>query len=308
MKNENVQTSKVIFKFNNNKGFTTVLLIVVAQIIIFTMFMALSPLHNQLNKLAKSNREYEVAQIIGEELGAKIAEAYYDGFNTYPEPADSVALCEGVLGTIPRRGTLLRLSNPGSANGEFIFMCIPDVGIRLKHPLLSDRFVVFGERRNDGTYGFTNWLRLVEDLATFAVHPKQKTGNPKVAFFLNLISPNAVAQVEPNLIPGIAKLPNRIVATTSAKIIYEPVSPLPFNAILLNVRPLPGSPFFPGTSTVENINCRPPNNTHHCIAYKFCTRINQEASPCTEEEFIWQMVALPKLPRETANSCGPALI
>lgn len=291
----------------NNKGFTTVLLIVVAQIIIFTMFMALTPLQGQLNKMAKSNREYEVAQIIGEELGAKIGEAYYDGFNTYPYPADSIALCEGVPGTIPRRGTLLKLSNPENASGEYIYMCIPDLGIRLKHPLSADRIVVFGERNSDGTYNFNNWLRLVEDIATFAVNTKQKIDNPKVSFLLNLISPMAVAN-NANLVPGIANPSNKIVATTSAKIIYEPVSPLPFNAILVSIKPVPGSPFFPGTSTVENINCKPPNNTHHCIAYKFCTRINQEVSPCREDEYIWQMVALPKLPKETSDACGAAAI
>ncbi len=300
---------KFTANLKNESGFS-VLLIVVAQIVVFTMFFALSPLQNQLNKLVKSNREFEVAHLIGEELGAKIGEAYYDGFNTFTTPADSVAFCEGIEGgVIPRRGTLLKLSNVGSKSGDYVYLCIPDEGIKLRHPLSADRLVVFGKKKTNGTYDYDNWLRLVENMTAFANH--KKIHKNKMNLLINMLSPVANAD-DANLIPGVVARTNVIDKKTSARITYEPISPLPLNAIIIPINPPPpGMAFFPGFSEVENINCDPnlpASNTHHCIAFKFCTRINQESSPCTEDEFVWQMVALPKLPKETSGACGAAAI
>ncbi len=284
---------------NNNKGFSAVLLIVVAQIVIFTMFFAYSPLQNQLLRLAKSNREFDVAHTIGVELGAKIAEAYNDASNTLAQPGDIVGFCEGIVGVLPRRGVVLRLTNPG---GDFVFLCIPEDGIRIKHPMSPERFAIFGTREAANKFSFNNWLRFVEDLSMFAVHKKQPNENFfKLNFLASIMSGSQAMADNAQLIPGIKNLTNTITATTSARILFEPVSPLPFNAQITAAVSPPGGPTFPGMISVENINCRV---SHHCIAYKFCTRINQENVPCTEEEFFWQVVAMPRLPMETARAPG----
>jgi hypothetical protein len=86
---------------------------------------------------------------------------------------------------------------------------------------------------------------------------------------------------------------NTIARQSFSKLIWEPMAPEPPpGAVILDEL----------ASVVEAVNCL-PGKSHHCIAFKFCPKINQEKHPCRENEFVWQVVAMPKLPKSTVDTC-----
>jgi hypothetical protein len=162
----------------SQKGFSTILMILVVEAVIFAMFFFLSPLHDQLLKLNKSNKFYEVSHVMGEEFGAMISQSYYNAFNHYPRPADSKILCEGgqFLGVkIPRRGALFRLTNSGDSSKDYALLCLPDTGFVIKHPLAPDEHIFLGTITSSGP-SYSEWLRLVRDPLKMVQHQNSDGG------------------------------------------------------------------------------------------------------------------------------------